>query len=287
MQTAAAHTYSLDDVRNRLEREQFPFEGVTELGSASFRFLEPAVYAGLAIHAGSRVRENLREVMDVNREDRYREEDPFTERFIRDFPIQVVALDSRFEYDLNRPEERAIYPASELTWGLKVWTRPLTDEERAETLAKYREYHTLIDIVTEYLLRKNRYAVIFDCHSYNYQRDARIPWYDSDKPVINLGTEAVNREIFGGVIDTFLAQMKTLAVDGRHITAGENVVFRGGYVSRRLSQAHYDNLLVLAIEFRKIFMDEWSGELYDDRLEQISSHFSTVAQKIVAHPVLA
>ncbi len=278
--------YALDEIRHRVARQEFPFCGITEAGSAFFRFLEPSFYAGTAIHAGARVREDLSEALEVSQEDRFREEDPYTERFIRDFPIQIIARDSRFEYDINREKKTAIYATPDLAWGLQVWKRPLTQTEIDRTFAKYEEFHQLIDIVAAHLLQHSRSGVIFDCHSYNYQRDARMPWYENEKPVVNVGTAAVNRNLFGGVIDDFLNRIAELSFNGHSISSGENVVFKGGHLSRRISQNHHNDLLFLALEFRKIFMDEWEGTLYEDVLEKLSEHFSQVAKQVVAHPLL-
>ncbi len=56
------------------------------------------------------------------------------------------------------------------------------------------------------------------------------------------------------------------------ITVAENEVFKSGYLARRLSALHHDNLAVFAIEFKKIFMDEWSGEfnlpIFEELVEQ-------------------
>ena len=50
---------------------------------------------------------------------------------------------------------------------------------------------------------------------------------------------------------------------------------------------YYDQLLFLAIEFKKIFMDEWSGRLYEDILEQLADAFSLGVKQVVTHPFLS
>ena len=106
------------------------------------------------------------------------------------------------------------------------------------------------------------------------------------KPDVNFGTRAVNRDLFGDVIDELLKYFNELSIDGHSLSAGENLEFKGGYLSRRRSPAHYDHLLVLATEFKKIFMDEWSGQLYEDTFEELLEGFSQVVNQIVAHPLL-
>ena len=54
----------------------------------------------------------------------------------------------------------------------------------------------------------------------------------------------------------------------------ENEVFKGGYLARKLCARHYDHLAVFAIEFKKIFMDEWSGEFYPSVFGELLEQFS-------------
>jgi len=51
-------------------------------------------------------------------------------------------------------------------------------------------------------------------------------------------------------------------------------------MARRLSQANYDRLLVLALEYKKIFMNELSGELFDDKLEKLILDFSAMVKNL-------
>ena len=280
-------TYSLREIQEHLKNGDFPFSGTTQMGSAEFHFLQPSWYAGVAIHAGSNVRDEILSAMKIRRADRYREEDPYTERFIRDFPIRIKARDSRFEYDINRDRDMAIYTTPQTSWGIEVWNQPLTSEEIDRSIKKYDEFHQLMDIVTAYLLKQNHYGVIFDFHSYNYQREEKVPWQIDAKPVINIGTGPVNRDRFGHIIDSLLFSLNKISIAGHPISASENVVFKGGGLSRRLSPAYYDQLLFLAIEFKKIFMDEWSGQLYEDILEQLADAFSLGVKQVVTHPFLS
>jgi N-formylglutamate amidohydrolase len=274
-------TYSLDEIERELQHGNFPFRGRTELGTASFQFLCPAYYAALAIHAGSRVRSDLLKYMAVGKKDRFREEDPHTERLIAGFPIQVVAHDSRFEYDINRERERAIYPANKNDWGLLVWKKELTARQKNLTLAKYDEFHSFTDILADFLIRQNTYGVLLDCHSFNYQRDHRKPWFADGKPEINIGTKAVNRSVFKDIIDLFIERLSRIRIEDHHLRVGENEIFMGGYISRKYSKEHNRRLLVLAIEFKKIFMDEWTGSLSDEILQDLSNQFDKASQDIL------
>lgn len=273
--------YSLQDIEHRLKNNDFPFEGITELGSAEFKFIESAFYAGTAIHAGNRIRNELQDIVAVSPADQLREEDPGTEKFIKNFPIQIIALDSRFEYDLNRSSDRAVYLTPDMAWGLTVWNRPLIEGEINISLAKHEEFHQLMDIVTDFLIRRNNHAFIFDVHSYCYQREERLPWFVDKKPVINLGTEAINQNIFSESIKNFLNHLSQISVDRRLISVAENEVFKGGYLARRLCARNHDQLAVFAIEFKKIFMDEWSGEFFPVILNDLVEKFSRAVSMFI------
>ena len=233
------------------------------------------------MHAGSRIRPEIAKALTVKRVDRFREEDPFMGAFIRDFPIQIIARDSRFEYDLNREPHRAFYPFGSLKWGLKVWCRELTEEEQELSIMKHHEFHELVDMVAGYLLSHNRHALVFDMHSYCFQREGTNDWYEDPRPEINLGTRPVNREHFSQAIDSFLKDLSNTGIGDRPIRVAENEVFPGGYLSRRLSKKWFDNILVLALEYKKIFMDEWTGQVYREILDELVQGFRTATDRLV------
>jgi len=272
---------SLQEIEKRLNKQELPFSGVTELGSAYFNFIEPSFYAATAIHAGHRIRNELHSALKISAPDRLREEDPHTERFLSDFPLQIIANDSRFEYDINRADYRAIYTTPEMAWGLDVWNRTLTAEEMNLSLKKHKEFHQLLDLLTDYLIRQNEFGIIFDLHSYNYQREARLPWFKDPKPAINIGTEAVNRNRFGKILDDLMDRLKNISINGHAIPVAENEVFKGGYLVRRISARNFNQVLTLAIEFKKIFMDEWSGEVNQAVLEDFINQFCKVVKEFI------
>ena len=78
-----------------------------------------------AVHDGHRVRDNLLALMKLDDAGRLREEDPFTAHWTTVAPTRVIGLHSRFEVDLNRPRDKAVYRSPEDAWGLDVWSGPL------------------------------------------------------------------------------------------------------------------------------------------------------------------
>jgi N-formylglutamate deformylase len=272
---------SLEEVKELLGNRQFPISGITELGSAEFSFTGLVPCLGVALHAGGRVRPGLRDIMEVSGDDRHREEDPHTDRFIENLPLRVRALDSRFEYDLNREPERSIYSSVRVVWGLKVWKRKINEQERALSLAKHGEFHQLIDMITGCLLQEYKRILVFDMHSYCYQREKKQAWHKDPRPGINVGTKAVNRKLFGPVINRLISELSGLRIDNRPFRVAENEIFPGGYLSRRLSREHYDRVLVLALEYKKVFMDEWTGQVYPGVLELLVRDFEQAVEKLL------
>ena len=71
---------------------------------------------------------------------------------------------------------------------------------RDRTLKKHQEFHDLVDLVIEYMLEQYNHLFVYDMHSYCYQRKKKQQWFEDSRPEINLGTVAVNRELFTPVI---------------------------------------------------------------------------------------
>ena len=135
-----------------------------------------------------------------------------------------------------------------------------------------------------YLLKKNKYGLIFDMHSYNYQREGVMPWYIDDRPVINIGTGAVNRQVFAHIIETFIGELKKISIGEHNLYVGENIIFKGGYLSRRLLKNHFYKLLFIAVEFKKIFMNELSGDLYENILTSLLGQYNNALLSIINNP---
>ncbi len=281
MSAAEDQVYLLKEIEELLHREAFPLQGVTRLGSARFLFRAPAGPAGIALHTGRRIREELHSILEVSDTDRFREEDPGTERLIETLPIQIIAQDSRFEYDLNRAIERTIPLTPETAWGLKVWKRPLTDAEKETSLAKYREFHRLMEIVSDFMVSRGRPAYIFDLHSYCYQKNGNQPWHQDPQPDLNLGTMSINQCRFRKAIDTLLSELRMITIEGRKIRVAENELFLGGHLARKLCARHHSQLAVFAVEFKKLYMDEWSGEFNQDNFAELTSNFYRVLDNFI------
>ena len=90
-----------------------------------------------AIHAGHGLREELHEIIKLDEAVRLREEDPFTDAWICIADNYLLPQRSRFEIDLNREREKAVYKTPEDAWGLEVWRSTPSDEVIQHSMDEY------------------------------------------------------------------------------------------------------------------------------------------------------
>jgi N-formylglutamate deformylase len=216
-----------------------------------------------AIHDGHALRSDVAERMALSEAERLREEDPFTGEWAEMVPTRVVVRQSRFEMDLNRPREKAVYVRPEDAWGLHVWNKEPAPDLIAASLAQYdafyQEMHRLFSAL------RDRYGqfVVFDLHAYNHRRGGPDgPEANPEQnPEVNLGTGTMtDRARWGALVERFRGELHAFDFLGRHLDVRENIKFRGGYFPRWIHETFAGVGCVLSIEFKKFFMDEWTGE---------------------------
>ncbi|HEV7310342.1 N-formylglutamate amidohydrolase [Ensifer sp.] len=217
---------------------------------------------GTAIHDGGLVRDDIARQMRIRQEDRLREEDPFTAEMIGDLANQVVVHRSRFEVDLNRPREGAIYVRPEQAWGMRIWREPPSDRSIEEGLRLHDSYYAMLEGYLRGIEADYGRFVVLDIHSYNHRRsgpDAE-PSPPADAPEVNIGTFSMDRDRWSKVVDAFSSYVKQFDFLGRRLDVGENVAFQGrGEQTRFIHERFPETGCALAIEFKKFFMDEWTG----------------------------
>ena len=211
---------------------------------------EPAL--STAIHNGGNMRPELVDNCLLSQAERYYEEDPYTGSFIDRQPITVIANDSRYEYDLNRNTDECVY---ETAWGKTIWKQPLSQESIAESRRKHMQFYHVVSVIVEALTQDFGQCIVYDTHSYNFRRHER-----TDLPLFNLGTSSVKSDAWRPVIDRWVRILEGTKVDGTEVTAAENDIFYGKGRLAGYCHDKYDNVLVLATEVKKVYMDELSGE---------------------------
>jgi hypothetical protein len=139
------------------------------------------------------------------------------------------------------------------------------------SLAQYDAFYAEVKQVFTDLEQRFGRFVVFDLHSYNHRREGPDgPPADPIKnPEINIGTGTMNRERWAPLVDRFMADLQKFDFLGRHLDVRENIKFRGGHFARWTHHTFPKSGCVLAIEFKKFFMDEWTGEPDQTHLETI------------------
>ncbi len=234
-----------------------------------------------AIHNGHFVREELLRIMNISELERLKEEDPYTVEFTTVSDCRFINYLSRFEVDFNRPEEKAVYLTPEQAWGLELWKEKPTKEIIERSLNRYRTFYRELKEFLDRLVDKFGKLVVYDVHSYNYRRGG-VEAPKEGNPDINVGTGTILKpEKWRRVIDRFIEMTNGMDFFGEHLDVRENVRFRGGFFPRWIHRNYPDNIAVLSLEFKKIFMDELTGELYPEKLKKLKDILKETIEPIV------
>jgi len=214
-----------------------------------------------AIHNGHNVRPEVAELLALSDSERLREEDPFTAEWTAISDTRIIALHSRFEVDLNRPRDKAVYIRPEDVWGLKVWKTEPSVDLIARSLEAYDAFYSEVMGVLKNAESSFGHFVVMDIHSYNHVREgpAGTAADPGLNPEINIGTGTMARERWAPLIDRFIADLRGFDFLGRHLDVRENVRFRGGNFPRWIHERFPKTGCALAVEMKKFFMDEWTG----------------------------
>lgn len=231
---------------------------------------EPLV--AVALHHGHEVRPTILPHLALSDEERLREEDPWTGRWTALAPVRVVVRRSRFEVDMNRPRTGCVYLHPEDAWGLRVWREPGPPEAAIETSREeYDAFYAQLRTVLDEQVRRHGKVVVYDLHSYNHRRGGPgAPRDDpSANPDVNLGTGTVDRGRWAGVVRAFLDSMSAQRIGGERVDVRENVRFQGGHFAAWVHATYPGRACALAVDVKKFFMDEWTGEVDEDLFDGV------------------
>lgn len=226
---------------------------------------QPGPVLVTAIHAGHTIRASLRPWLAIGEQDRLREEDPLTDFFLGAGDTIVRANRSRFEFDLNRPAERAVAVDPKDSWGLQIWRPDLPRQEIDASLELHERFYALITQQVEAMIAEHGQILVLDIHSYNHRRNGPEgePDLQSDSPDIDLGATTLNKAVHGDLLDAFAQGLRSRPVRGQSPDVRVNVRWPdGGNFPEWLHATYGDAACVITLEYKKIFMDEW-GESAD------------------------
>lgn len=250
------------------------FHAEVESGAFIVKIDEYAPIVCAAIHNGHKLRPELAKSFLLSDQERFYEEDPYTDELISSFPIQLIGNDSRFEYDLNRAKTLSTY--FKTAWDKQVWEKPLSQKQRAKSHGKHQSFYNVLETIIEVIEKQFKNAIVFDIHSYNYKR------IEEDTPTFNIGSSQIDVERWGNIVSQMEKQLNFITLPNLDVRAATDEVFHGrGYLITHVN-AHFDNTLVLPIEVKKIFMDELSGDVYPLVLEELKAGFKSAISETAA-----
>lgn len=224
-------------------------------------------YACAAIHNGHQFRKELWSNCFHTAYERWYEEDPETKTMVQSHPIVIAGCDSRFEYDLNRPPEEAVFTTA---WGKSLWKTPLTNEAKTQSLNKHANFYKVVHALIETLEKSFGFCTVYDMHSYNWER------WDREVPTWNLGTTNLDNERFGNAIEMWRKSLASIKLPNNIAqTAKINDTFFGnGYFLKYITK-HFKNTLVLATEIAKVYCSESNQIIYPEVVSAVETQLKT------------
>ncbi len=236
-------------------------------------------FVATAIHNGNMVSRQAVEMMALSQAGRLREEDPFTGQMVDFAKNHIIVQTSRFEVDLNRPRDKALYLTPEDAWGLKVWKERPSQQIIEHSLQAYDGFYAEVQRLFSELKSRVKRFVVFDIHSYHHRRESPDgrPADAALNPEVNVGTGTMERAKWASIVEAVLTDLRVFDFLGRRLDVRENVKFSGGWFANWIHQTFPESACVLCIEFKKFWMDEWTGRPDQQQLEAIRSALQSAA----------
>lgn len=241
------------------------------LGTSFLAILGKGPLVAAAIHDGHAVRPEVERLLALNESERLREEDPHTGLLTDVASTRLIGLRSRFETDLNRPREKAVYLQPEDCWGLNVWRETPPADVVSRSLQNYDAFRDYAEQTLDAILRRYGRFIVLDLHSYNHRREgvdgpAANP---EENPEVNVGTASADRGRWGRVIDDFMERLSRFDFLGRRLDVRENVKFKGGDFPQWIHRRFHGDGVAIAVELKKFWMDEWTGKVDGAQFEAL------------------
>ena len=262
---------SINEIIKKIKSEE-TFDAIAIDGSFTLKIENYVPYICAAIHDGHHFRTSLLDNCLHTEYERWFEEDPATKDMIQSFPIVIAGCDSRFEYDLNRSPEMAIYKDA---WGKQLWKHPLSESEREIGMQKHHNFYKVMDVLLEKIESKFGVLVIYDMHSFNWKRWRR------EVSTFNIGAENVDINRFGEDVEAWRQRLSEIELPNEiESTSLINDTFKGnGYFLKHVT-SNFKNTLVLATEIKKIYCNETTQELFPEVVRVIEEQLKV---KLLQH----
>jgi len=261
---------SIEHIIQKINNEE-TFHAVSEDYSFTLKIDSYTYYMCGAVHDGHQFRKELWDNCKHTEYERWFEEDPETKEMVKDHPIVIAGCDSRFEYDLNRAPESAIYDDA---WGKQLWFNPLAEDLKEKSLQKHTNFYKVVNALVSKLEELFGVCVVYDMHSYNWKRWTR------EVPTWNLGTSNIDNDRFGNEVETWREILENVPFP-RTISSSSKIndTFQGnGYFLKYITQ-NFNNTLVLATEIAKVYCDELEYVIYPEVVNTVREYLAVELPK--------
>ena len=261
---------SIPEIISKIEAEDC-FHAVSDDYSFTLKIERYVPYVCGAVHDGHQFRQTLWDNCLHSEYDRWYEEDPETKNMVMSHPIVIAGCDSRFEYDLNRNPENAVFDTA---WGKQLWKNPLPESEKVKSLEKHSNFYKVVNALISKLEEKFGTCIVYDMHSYNWQR------WDREVPTWNLGTSNIDNDRFGDDVETWRQMLANIVLPHNiKQTAKINDTFQGnGYFLKYITK-NFKNTLVLATEIAKVYCDEYKQINYPEVVAAVAQQLQALIPK--------
>ncbi|MDO6598035.1 N-formylglutamate amidohydrolase [Oceanihabitans sp. 2_MG-2023] len=257
---------TIAQIISKIEAEEC-FHAVASDYSFTLKIESYVHYACAAVHDGHQFRKELWNNCLHTAYERWYEEDPETKNMVQTHPIVIAGMDSRFEYDLNRTPETAIYTDA---WGKQLWKNPLPEAMKTKSLDKHTNFYKVVHALIQKLEEKFGLCVVYDMHSYNWKR------WDREVPTWNLGTSNLDTNRFEETIESWRKSLSEMKLPNAIKSSSKiNDTFQGnGYFLKYITNS-FNNTLVLATEIAKVYCDEQNYIMYPEVVAAVENELQT------------
>jgi hypothetical protein len=257
---------SVEEIIQKINNQEV-FEAVAEDYSFTLKIDDYVHFVCGAVHDGHQFRKELWDNCLHTEYDRWFEEDPQTKEMIKTHPIVIAGLDSRFEYDLNRPSESAIYTDA---WGKQLWKTPLPEEMKSRSLQKHHNFYNVTNALISKIEEIYGICIVYDMHSYNWHR------WDREVPTWNLGTSNIDNVRFGKAVEQWQQILSGMKLPNNIVSnCNINDTFQGnGYFLKYITK-NFRNTLVLATEIKKVYCDELEQVIFPEVVTAVEDYLKT------------